>query len=302
VERYHEKLRTFLNWLGTKSLRKVRKQDIESFLLWFKEQRQRESYTIRYVRETLSVFFSFVMRYSGIKSNPAAGLRIRTHFPQPERLEFFRREEVLMITRRPLEDREKLHKNDFPTDRSYRKAFYTMTMQYLMIKLMFSTGIRPSELVHMEVADLDVKQLRLRIRNKGNQQYIVTDRHVFLTEKTARELEKLLEMNTVVRKEISADRLFIHFCSGSPVATNYPNRILKYWAQRCGIARRVHAYMCRYTYCTLLVENGVGPYELKQLMGHRQMATTLKHYVKLTPQELRKEWKTCNPLQTGAAQ
>jgi hypothetical protein len=34
-------------------------------------------------------------------------------------------------------------------------------------------------------------------------------------------------------------------------------------------------------------------------MGHKQMAVTLKHYLKLTPAEIRKEWKQFNPLAEG---
>jgi len=301
VERYHDKLRTFLQWLGKTSVRRVRKQQVEQFLLWVKEHRQREAYTLRYVRQELSVFFRFVMRYSRMKRNPACGLRIRTHFPQPERIEVFSRPEVLMITRRPLQERERLSRADFPTEYSYRKATYTLAMQYLMIKLMFSTGIRPCELVHVEVIDLDTEHRRLRIRNKGNQQYIVTDRHVFLTEKTVGELKELLEWNQPVRNGLSAGRLFIHYFGGGYIAPSYLNKAVKYWARRCGIARRVHAYMCRYTYCTRLVENGADPYSLKKLMGHKQMATTLKHYLRLTPEELKKEWQLFNPLTAGAS-
>jgi len=299
VERYHEKLRTFLKWLGDRPLRKVRKEEMEQFLLWFKTERQREAYTLRYVREALSVFFGFVMRYSRMKRNPASGLRIRTHFPQPERIEVFSQPEVLMLTCKPLQELARLSRKDFSTEYSYRNAFYTLTMQYLMLKLLFSTGIRPCELVQLEVSDLDAGQLRLRIRNKGNQQYIVNDRHVFVTAKTAGELQELLEMSRAVRNDLSADRLFIHYFGGGRIASNYPNNLVKYWARRCGIARNVYAYMCRSTYCTRLVENGADPYSLKRLMGHKQMATTLKHYLKLTPQELRREWRAFNPLSTG---
>ena len=68
------------------------------------------------------------------------------------------------------------------------------------------------------------------------------------------------------------------------------------WAAACGIARAVYVYMTRYTYCTRLVENGVDLYSLKRLMGHKQMVVTLRHYLKLTPEEIRREWKEFNPL------
>jgi site-specific recombinase XerD len=50
-----------------------------------------------------------------------------------------------------------------------------------------------------------------------------------------------------------------------------------------------------------LVENGADPYSLKKLMGHKQMATSLKHYLKLTPEELRREWREFNPLSASGS-
>jgi site-specific recombinase XerD len=63
----------------------------------------------------------------------------------------------------------------------------------------------------------------------------------------------------------------------------------------------VYAYMFRYTFCTRLVENGADPYSLKRLMGHKQMATSLTHCLKLTPKELRREWRQYNPLAEAGA-
>lgn len=121
------------------------------------------------------------------------------------------------------------------------------------------------------------------------------DRHVFITEKTAEELQELMMLQQPGRKPDSENRLFIYY-HGWKITPNYPNRILKYWARRCGIRRNVYAYMMRYTYCTMLVENGTDVYSLKKLMGHKQIAVTLKHYFKLTPTELRREWKEFNSL------
>ena len=103
----------------------------------------------------------------------------------------------------------------------------------------------------------------------------------------------------LVRSGASQDRLFIHHRGGKPLASGYVNITVKQWAARCGIARTVYAYMARYTFCTRLVENGADLYSLKRLMGHTQTAVTLKHYLKLTPSELRREWKEFNPLVAG---
>jgi site-specific recombinase XerD len=106
-------------------------------------------------------------------------------------------------------------------------------------------------------------------------------------------------LSSAVRSADSRGRLFIHYHGGGPLGASYPNVVVKRWAGACGIARDVYAYMVRYTYCTRLVEQGVDLYSLKRLMGHKQMAVTLKHYLKLTPAEIRREWKQFNPLVQG---
>jgi site-specific recombinase XerD len=211
-------------------------------------------------------------------------------------MDFFTQEEVGMLMKKPLQELERVKRSDFTTDYSYKRKIYTIKMQYLILKLMISTGIRPWEAVNIELDDFQPKELRLRVHTKGNQQYIMKDRHVFMTEKTVQELQELLILQKPARRPVFGNRLFIHY-RGGKLSSNYPNIIVKYWASRCGIRRKVYAYMIRYTYCTGLVENGVDVYSLKRLMGHKQMAVTLKHYLKLTPAELRREWKAFNPLQ-----
>jgi site-specific recombinase XerD len=296
VERYHEKLRTFLRWVGARSVRRLKREDVERYLLWFKQERIRSPYTLRYVREGLAVFFEFLVMHAGMSRNPATGLRIRTHYPQPERMDLFSQEEVLLLLRAPLEKRGRLERTDFPTAWSYRAASYTVLLHYLILKLMLSTGIRPCEIANARRDDLDEKGCRLRVRTKGNQQYIVAERTLFLSPRTVEELRELLLISEEARRSNPQEQLFVHYRGGERLVPNYANTLLKLWAARCGITRNVYAYMCRYTYCTRLVENGVDPYSLKMLMGHKQMATSLTHYLKLTPAELRREWREYNPL------
>jgi integrase/recombinase XerD len=301
VERYHEKLRTFLRWTGARSVRRLKRADVERYLLWFRQERTRTPYTLRYVREGLAVFFGFLVMYAGLRRNPAVGLRIRTHYPQPERMDLFSPEEVLRILRAPREQRQRLDRAEFPTDRAYRSASYTLLQDYLILKLMVSTGIRPCEIASAQREDLDENGCGLRVRTKGHQQYMVEERTVFLSARTVEELRELLLISEDRRGTHSGGCLFVHYHDGRPLHPNYSNEVVKFWAARCGITRSVYAYMCRYTFCTRLVENGVDPYSLKMLMGHKQMATSLVYYLKLTPAELRKEWRAYNPLSDRSA-
>lgn len=125
---------------------------------------------------------------------------------------------------------------------------------------------------------------------------------MFLTPRTLTELKTLLLVGDERRSPLAAGRLFFDYRGRIPLSPVYLTRLVKRCAVNCGITRRVYAYMCRYTYCTRLVENGADPYSLKKLMGHKQIATSLVHYLKLTPAELRREWRQFNPLaEVGAS-
>ncbi len=201
---------------------------------------------------------------------------------------------------KPLLVLDRIERSDFKTEYMFKRRAYTVKMERLILKIMFSTGCRPCEVTNMEIEDFKYDDLKLRIRSKGNQQYIVKDRNVFITEKTRMEIQELLRLQKGIRTDYSENRLFIHY-NGWKLGNNYTNTIVQYWASRCGIKRRVYAYMIRYTYCTRLVENGIDAYSLKKLMGHKQLAVTLKHYLKLTPSEIKKEWQQFNPLKSEAA-
>jgi site-specific recombinase XerD len=236
-----------------------------------------------------------------MKTNPAAGLRLRMYYPQPEKMDLFTSEETQLIVAAPLRALSRARRADFPTNRSWCEAVYRLKMHHLILTLLFSTGMRPCELRGLELNDFQRESLKLRIRNKGNHQYIVRDRHVFITMRTRERIEELLQLSIAVRCADSREKVFIHYHGGGPLSANYPNTVIKRWAGECGIARNVYAYMARYTFCTRLVENGVDLYSLRKLMGHKQIAVTLKHYLKLSPREIRREWKQFNPFSEGVS-
>jgi site-specific recombinase XerD len=299
IQGYYDRLSRFLRWLGRKPLRRVRQGEIEAYLLYHKRERQRVAYTIRYEKQALGVFFNWLMGFCAIRRNPTAALGLRIYYPQPEKMDLFSRAETELIVSAPLRALQRVDRDDFSTERRWREELHRLKMEHLVLRFLFSTGMRPCELVALEIKDFDRETLRLRVRNKGNQQYIASDRHVFLSEGTKQRLEELLRLSQTVRGADSAGKLFIHYHGGGPLGAGYCKVVVKRWAAACGIARNVYAYMARYTFCTRLVENGVDLYSLKRLMGHKQVAVTLRHYLKLTSEEIRKEWKQFNPLAEG---
>jgi site-specific recombinase XerD len=295
IQCYYGKLNNFLKWLGNKSIRKVKKEDITKYILDLKSRNNYKQNTLRRFVITIRIFFNFVMRYSGITKNPACNLPLRLYKRQSENMDFFTQDEIEMIVKKPINYFNRIKKEDFKTPYLYKSAHYKYFLHYLILKIMFSTGIRPCELINITLKDFYYRDLKLRIQPKGSQQYIQKDRIVFITQKTADEIKTLIKLQKNIRTKKSQDKLFIHFY-GWRLANNCPNRVIKFWANACGINRRIYAYMIRYTYCTRLVENGADIYALKKLMGHKELAVTLRHYLKMTRTEIHKNWKNFNPL------
>lgn len=166
------------------------------------------------------------------------------HFPLPERIDVFSPEETLLLVRGPREWRGRLDRSDFPTPLAFNRVSYTLLADYLILKLMFSTGIRPCEIANARRENLEETALLLRVRNKGNQQYITAERSIFLSPQTVGQLKELLALSESRRGVTSDGRLFLDYRSGNPLSPVYANKVVKQWAPQCGITLYVYAYMC----------------------------------------------------------
>ena len=114
-------------------------------------------------------------------------------------MDLFSPEELLRLLRASREEREQLDPTRFPTPRAYREASYALLLDYLILKLMLSTGIRPCEIANARREDLEEAACRLRVRTKGTQQYMVAERALFLSPRTVEELRELLLLSEEVR-------------------------------------------------------------------------------------------------------
>jgi site-specific recombinase XerD len=102
IQVYYEKLNNFLNWLGNKSIRKVKREDITKYILELKKKGKYKLDTLRRFVITIRSFFNYIMRYSGIKRNPACNLPLRLYCRAVENMDFFTQDETAMIVKKPL--------------------------------------------------------------------------------------------------------------------------------------------------------------------------------------------------------
>lgn len=133
-----------------------------------------------------------------------------------------------------------------------------------ILSLIYSAGLRRSELIQLKITDILSDRLQIRVANaKGNK-----DRYSLLSEKLLKELR-------IYFKEYRPQYwLFEGNIAGKPYSATSIAKILTYACHKAGIKRRVTPHMLRHSFATHLLEQGVDLRYIQELLGHSSSKTT----------------------------
>lgn len=155
-----------------------------------------------------------------------------------------------------------------------------------IIELLYSSGLRVSELVNLNRRDINLSRGEFSIRGKGQK-----DRPVYLTKSATIALENYLKSRTD-----NFEPLFIHY-SGTKSELNEGNytrltarsvqRLVDHYARLAGIHKKVTPHTLRHSFATDLLVNGADLRSVQSLLGHTNIATT-QIYTHLTDPQLKK--------------
>ncbi|MDD5191778.1 MAG: tyrosine-type recombinase/integrase [Candidatus Nanoarchaeia archaeon] len=149
----------------------------------------------------------------------------------------------------------------------------------LMLKLLYSSGLRVSELVNLKPNNIDLDKNIGWVRvGKGKK-----DRMFILSEKISKKLKKFISKH--------GDWQFL-FSKDKPLTTRNIQKIVQKAAQKAGINKEVHPHTLRHSFATHLLESGVDIRKIQVLLGHAAINTTMI-YTHISTSELE---KISNPL------
>ena len=132
-----------------------------------------------------------------------------------------------------------------------------------MISLIYSAGLRRSELLNLTPKDIISERMLVRIMGKGRK-----CRYSLLSEKLLKELREYF-------KEYRPQKwLFEAATPGEQYSACALVKILKEAASRAGIKHRVHVHMLRHSFATHLLEQGTDLRTIQELLGHNDIKTT----------------------------
>jgi len=148
-----------------------------------------------------------------------------------------------------------------------------------ILELFFSTGLRLSELCSID-RDLDLSKDEFSIRGKGEKVRVV-----FLSDSAKDAIREYLKN----RKDMD-EPLFIQYsrngAKGNRLTPRSIERIVKYYAIKAGISKKVTPHIIRHSFATDLLSNGADIRSVQMMLGHANIATT-QIYTHITDKQLR---------------
>lgn len=148
-----------------------------------------------------------------------------------------------------------------------------------MMELLFSTGLRVSELCALN-NDIDLTRDEMSVRGKGEKVRVV-----FLSPTAKSAVSAYLE----ARKDME-EALFVNYGRGKRAPTRLTSRsvelIVKHYAIKAGITKKVTPHVIRHSFATDLLENGADLRSVQALLGHANIQTT-QVYTHVTDKHLR---------------
>ena len=143
----------------------------------------------------------------------------------------------------------------------------------LLVRLMYSAGLRVSETVHLKVRDLELDRNFGWVRKgKGNK-----DRLFIIARKLKPELEER------IRDEKLDSTSWIFSGRNSHFTTRSVQEIIKKAIKKEGIKRKIHPHTLRHSFATHLIEHGYSVSEVQPLMGHNSPNTTMMYVHMASP-------------------
>lgn len=158
------------------------------------------------------------------------------------------------------------------------------TRDRALFELLFSTGLRVSELCSLDRDSINLSRGEFSVRGKGEKVRVV-----FLSEGAKAALKAWLDK----RKDMS-EAMFVNFRRGKAdeldekarLTSRSVERIIKYYAVKAGISKKVTPHILRHCFATDLLQNGADLRSVQMLLGHANVATT-QIYTHITNRQLK---------------
>ena len=268
---YGRDLRDFISFLEKMEIpdfNAVNKTTLLAYNYEMKKQGKADS-TISRNMVSLRIFFQYLVQLGELSENPTFG--IESPKVQKKVPEYLLLEEVELLLKQPQEDSIKGLRDK------------------TMIELLYGTGIRVSELVALKVDDINLSLEYIECKNNDKVRIVPFGNKA----KEAIEAYKERSRPILAEKKQNTDFFFLN-CFGNPMTRQGFWKIIKGYAKKAGIQKRITPHMLRHSFAIHLLENGATLQSVQEMLGHSDISTT-QVYLKTEKENLKRIYTKTHP-------
>ncbi len=267
VKSYNNDLKKYELFFKNANITNIRENHIKKYLKHLKENNN-DNRTINHNISTLRSFYKFLLIEKIIKENPMEYIEMpKTKKSLPKTLS--------------IEEIDKLLNFKLTDAFSYRNK--------AMLELMYSSGLRVSELINVKIHDIDTSNCIIRIMGKGKKERIVPlgDYAIKYIELYIKEYREKL-----IKRELN-EYLFINN-HGKKMTRQGFFKILKQLAKEQNIKTEFSPHTLRHSFATHLLNGGADLRSIQEMLGHESISTT-QIYTHVSKEQLKENYNNFHP-------
>ncbi len=275
VENYNHYLERFLKWAKISSANEITSELVRRYRLYLNRLTNEKGIPLKKITQNYHIvalrnFLKFLAKQD-VKT--LAAEKVELGKSENRQIDFLEIEEI-----------ERIFKAASGEDLKSRR-------DRAILELLFSSGLRVSELVSLNRNQINLRAGEFSVRGKGSK-----IRLVFVSDQAKIALRRYMEKRTDVDPALFARIGIKHFQKKSKaddlrINPRTVQRIVKYYATKAGITKDVHPHTLRHSFATNLIQNGADIRSVQEMLGHSSITTT-QIYTHVTNRRLKEIHKT----------
>ncbi len=240
---------------------------VRSYMSWMQGHGKSAASVTRFLASIKS-FYTFMVGSGVLRTNPAKGItaaRVERKYP-----EILTSKEVELFLEQP----------QCVDAKGFR--------DHAMLEMLYATGIRVSELISLNVEDLDLAAGFIRCRSKGRER-IIPLYHTAV--KALRDYVEDIRPQLIAQNGEPA--LFVNM-NGERMSRQGFWKIIKYYQEKAGIEKDITPHTLRHSFAVHLLENGADLRSIQEMLGHADISST-QIYTHVVKKQLKDVYQKAHP-------